>query len=317
MKTVTLVHVEPLGAQGSGHDDWRLPNINELESLVNAQETDQAAWLNTQSFTNVQPNYYWSSTTLTWDTSRAWYVYMADGKIDYSNVIKINSWYAWSVRAGRQDIPDTGYPANQWKTGQTASYDSVDDGAFQMGMMVPSSVRYTDNGDGTVTDNLTGLMWLKDTNCMETHYAGTWPNGYANWQEAQDIIAGINDGTYVNCGANHTDWRLPNRKELHSLADFSQSSPALPPGHPFDNVEPSPPGFNYLTSTTCAAGMDYFWGINIGNGKITSAQKLSNPNWVWPVRAGLSGNGNNGSSGGGGSSGSGCFINTSANLNSK
>ena len=122
----------------------------------------------------------------------------------------------------------------------------------------------------------------------------------------------------MDCGAGHTDWRLPNRKELHSLADFSRSSPALPPGHPFDNVEPNPPGFYYMTSTTCAGSTGNFWGINIGNGKIISAQKLSNPNWIWPVRAGLSGNGSSGGGdGGGGGGGGGCFINTSADVNSK
>jgi len=300
----------------SGHDDWRLPNINELESLVNAQEPDQSAWLNTQGFTNVQPNYYWSSTTLTLDTTRALYVPMWDGRVHYSNATKADSLHAWPVRTGQQDKPDTDYPANQWKTGQTLSYDPVDDGAFQMGIMTPSSFRLTDNGDGTVTDNLTGLMWLKDANCMETHYAGTWPDGYANWQEASEIIAGINDGTYAGCSAGHTDWRLPNRKELHSLTDFSQSNPALPQGHPFVNVG-SDPGHGYLTSTTCAHAMEDFWGVSIYNGTVSNAFKLTSTNWILPVRAGLSGNGNNGGSGGGGSSGGGCFINTSADLNSK
>jgi hypothetical protein len=173
-------------------------------------------------------------------------------------------------------------------------------------MMIPASFRFTDNGDGTITDNLTGLMWLKDTNCMETHYAGTWPLGYANWQDAQDIITGINDGTYANCGAGYTDWRLPNRKELHSLADFSQSGPALPVGHPFDNVELGPPGFYYLTSTTCADSTGSFWGINIGDGKIVNAQKLSTVNWVWPVRTEVASGATPSASGGGG----GCFIET-------
>ena len=46
-----------------GYTDWHLPNINEMESLVNAGQNDSATWLNTQGFINVQSNYYWSATS--------------------------------------------------------------------------------------------------------------------------------------------------------------------------------------------------------------------------------------------------------------
>jgi hypothetical protein len=46
-----------------GHHDWRLPNVNELESLVHAGQCDSATWLNTHGFTNVQSGYYWSSSS--------------------------------------------------------------------------------------------------------------------------------------------------------------------------------------------------------------------------------------------------------------
>ena len=51
------------------------------------------------------------------------------------------------------------------KTGQTVSYALGDDGDLQKGVMWPVP-RFTDNGSGTVTDNLTGLIWLKDANCF-------------------------------------------------------------------------------------------------------------------------------------------------------
>jgi len=57
-----------------GFKDWRLPNVNELESLINSVEANSANWLNTQGFSNVQSDYYWSSTTNASSTDYAWVV---------------------------------------------------------------------------------------------------------------------------------------------------------------------------------------------------------------------------------------------------
>ena len=269
-----------------GYDDWRLPNINEFESLVNMNAAPNT-WLLSKGFADVF-YHYWSSTTSIAETNRAWYVYMVDGGIGYASYTKTNNWYAWPVRGGQQDRPDTNYPANLLKTGQTVSYSPMDDGTYQRGITLPASGRFSDHSDGTVTDNLTGLMWLKDANCMETHYSSAWPSGYVFWQEGLDIVKGINDGTYIDCSAGYADWRMPNRKELHSLTDFSQSNPALPLDHPFENVQFNfPPGWQYLTSTTYANKTDQFWGLRMGTGTIAGTQKASNTNWLWPVRGGL------------------------------
>ena len=68
---------------------------------------------------------------------------------------------------------------------------------------------FVDNGDGTVTDNATGLMWSQDD------------NGEAiNWEDA---LAYAEDATI----AGYDDWRLPNVKELQSIADYSGVFPAM------------------------------------------------------------------------------------------
>ncbi|MDH4161174.1 MAG: DUF1566 domain-containing protein [Nitrospirota bacterium] len=92
-----------------GHTDWRLPNVNELESLLHAEYTnttlcggagcsDNAAWLNTQGFSNVQAHYYWSSSTYAADTTLAWLVHMVFGGV-YSDD-KTSIFNVWPVRAG-------------------------------------------------------------------------------------------------------------------------------------------------------------------------------------------------------------------------
>jgi len=93
----------------------------------------------------------------------------------------------------------------------------------------PEVSRFEDNGDETVTDPKTGLMWTKDANL---------PGDTMLFHQALEYIEGINEGKYPNFG--HTDWRLPTLRELRSLIDYTNFTGwahAIPSGHPFENVQ--------------------------------------------------------------------------------
>ncbi len=153
------------------------------------------------------------------------------------------------------------------KTGQTTEYRSGDDGTYQKGIASPSP-RFTDNSDGTVTDNLTGLMWVKKANLA----------GAMTWSDALDYANNLSLGG-EGCDSFCTDWRMPNRSELESLLDFSNSNPALPSGHPFTNLT------NYFwSSTTYASTTKLVWLVH-PNGYWVTYNKASNY-FVLPVRGG-------------------------------
>ena len=79
-----------------GFDDWRVPNINELGTLIDDTKTNPAI---KSIFTYIATYYHWSSSTYPSDTSNARYVYFYDGFIDkYS---KTNSFYVRCVRDGQ------------------------------------------------------------------------------------------------------------------------------------------------------------------------------------------------------------------------
>jgi len=186
------------------------------------------------------------------------------------------------------------------KTGQTLCYnesgtvipcaDTGQDGDLQKGVAIPNP-RFTDNSDGTVTDNLTGLIWLKDANAADT--SGYDTDGAVTWENAFDFINKLNDGDYGtdssgNCG--QSDWRLPNKLELASLTNSAFYNPCISNAAgdakwtadaPFSNVQS---GY-YWSGTTYAYLTDHAWYVGMYYGHVGSYGKTTTY-YVWPVRGG-------------------------------
>lgn len=185
------------------------------------------------------------------------------------------------------------------KTGQTPTVPVAavagSDGDLQKGVDRPSP-RFTGNPDGTVTDNLTGLIWLANANCTETVGAviKNSEQGRLSWSNAITWSNNLADG---DCGLTDSsvagDWRLPNIFELESLRTFQYYDPALSNDagtgkwaegatSSFSNVQR-----RYWSSTTAASNtneafyVDFYYPLVSVNGKDDT---LVNNRYVWPVR---------------------------------
>lgn len=171
-------------------------------------------------------------------------------------------------------------PARLPATGQTSCYDSAgtvipcagtgQDGETQIGVAWPVP-RFTDNGNGTVTDNLTGLIWLKNANCF----------GAQNWISALSLASSLASGQCgLSDGSAVGHWRLPNVVELESLLDERQPGIMLPLGHPFTAYR-----FMAFWSSSNISGKA---GLVFMDRDITSMVSIKGSSTadVWPVRAG-------------------------------
>ena len=103
---------------------------------------------------------------------------------------------------------------------------------------------YTDNGNGTVTDTVTNLMWQQQDDAT-----------VRTWEQALTYCEGLSFG-------GHTDWRLPNIKELKSLADTTRYNPSINPI--FINTKSS----SYWSSTTYVSNSTFAWDVGFPNGVV-------------------------------------------------
>ncbi len=138
---------------------------------------------------------------------------------------------------------------------------------------------YMNNGNGTVTDQRTGLIWLKNANCF----------GEQGWQTAMQSAAKLAHGQCgLRDGSKAGMWRLPTKEEWEAMIDKKYSGPALSnaagtgkwrEGDAFSGVRPS----YYWLSTPYADVASGAWLVNLSYGDVNTYDKPGT-NDVWPVR---------------------------------
>ena len=206
------------------------------------------------------------------------------------------------IRCGASLFPATGQMTSYTiQSNGSSGIVVADDGALRVG----SGLRFVDNGDGTITDLNTFLIWEKKVagdsvvnlaNLHDADNAYIWSDelGFmlsTAWDWLDDVNAEGGTGF-----AGHDDWRIANVKELLSIIDYEQASPAV--GVVWDSgtcaactivTDPScscTANADYWSSTTRVANPAQAWAVGFQNGDIAQRSKSSS-NHVRAVRGGL------------------------------
>lgn len=192
------------------------------------------------------------------------------------------------------------------ETGETTPYGPGSDGAVQAG----SERSFIDNGDGTVTDRGSGLVWEKKSDDGSIHdkddrYA--WCATSSPTAPQCAVAGNPMDGPITTvflaalntepCFAGHCDWRIPNRTELLSLLNLQAYEPSTFPafhascseGCTVTSCSCTKLG-RYWSSSTYSASPGYAWGVDFWDSFTTANAKEqvppSNSGFVRAVRGG-------------------------------
>jgi hypothetical protein len=282
-------------SDGSAPGDWRLANVQELLSLTSNEHHDPALpdtsgtgqWSEGDPFVGVQ-QIYWSATHSNFEP---WGLLLYNLVVDISNPgffsrgINLLE-YGWTVKAG-EGVSSP--PAPVRVTGQQSCVDAAgviiactgtgQDGELQAGTPWPSP-RFSPRQNGTVVDNLTGLLWLRNPDCL----------GYGNWTTALAQVAALEDGMCaLSDGSSPGDWRLPNFFELASLVHFGYTYPALPDTtgdgqHSYGNPFYANDFSRTWSSTSEAYFPSYVPLVDLDQGSTLTKSKAETTLAIWAVR---------------------------------
>lgn len=167
------VHTAELNkAKYGGFDDWRVPNKDELRSIFDYSHTDGV--IDNKIFGCCPVGDYWTK-----------------------NVYRLQPYFSWVLYSG--------FGSGIAKRTDAKNYVLACRGGNNRRFGESDASRFTDNGDGTITDCVTGLMWQKETNPR------------MGPKDAEGFCANLKL-------AGYTDWRLPNIKELNTILNLDVNS---------------------------------------------------------------------------------------------
>ncbi len=199
----------------AGESDWRLPTIKELLSLADFNGSSRPEidlpYIDTTYFTVYDP----LATTTFVPASTGSSKRDIDGQYWSSNdyvgrtINDDSATFGFNFVDGRIK----GYP-NGLLSGPTGTaYVRCVRGSTTYGQN-----NFIDNGDGTITDLATGLMWLQNDSGAYPS-AGSQGDGTLDWPEALAWAEGL-------AHAGYNDWRLPDAKQLHTIVDYTRAPDA-------------------------------------------------------------------------------------------
>lgn len=238
-----------------GYNDWRVPTIKELYSLINFN--GKSAPTSDMCIAYIDTNYFgWT----TGDTTIG------------ERVIDAQDWSSTQYTSLTMNGDTTIFGVN-FVDGRIKGYPKYGPPTFDPYRLYVRYVRgnpnygvnnFSDNGDSTITDNATGLMWTK--------YDSQTGMG---WEDALTWVQTKNNENYLG----HNDWRLPHTKELQSIVDYTRSldatsSAAIDPIFSCTAITNEGGNTDYPWYWTCTTHLDNMYAVYVTFGEALGYMKM-------------------------------------------